>query len=115
MDWIIASLSLIGVVANIYNKAWCFILWIITNSFWCIYDLRQGLYSQAILFAVYMLLAVFGLYKWAKNGNEFKLADYKQALIDLLALKDYKTINGKDEYYLKHQPELWNRVRLLLK
>ena len=61
-------LSIIGTIANIYKKQWCFILWLITNAFWIGYDYYHGLYAQAALFAVYFGLAVWGLVKWGR-GN----------------------------------------------
>jgi nicotinamide riboside transporter PnuC len=66
MDWTwgITLASLIGTVANIYKKQWCFIIWLFTNSIWCAVDYYQGLYSQSALFAVYFLLAIWGLRKW---------------------------------------------------
>jgi len=74
LDWTISVsiLSLIGVVANVYKKKWCFILWIVTNAFWCVWDFKEGILSQAILFFVYWLLAIWGLYKWAKESKDGK-------------------------------------------
>ena len=67
-DWsiLITIASIIGTIANIYKKRWCFIIWLFTNGFWCIYDLTIGAYSQAILFAIYFGLAIHGLIKWRK-------------------------------------------------
>ena len=69
MNWtyLITIASIIGTVANIYKKKWCFILWLFTNALWCAVDAYKGLYSQAILFAVYFVLAVWGLVKWRKG------------------------------------------------
>jgi nicotinamide riboside transporter PnuC len=62
--WAITMASIIGTVANIYKQRWAFGLWLCTNSLWLIIDFRAGLYSQAFLFGVYVLLAVWGLYQW---------------------------------------------------
>jgi nicotinamide riboside transporter PnuC len=69
-DWsiLITIASIIGTVANIYKKRWCFVIWLFTNGFWCIYDLTIGAYSQAILFAIYFGLAIHGLIKWRKDS-----------------------------------------------
>jgi len=67
MDWIVAILSIIGVILNIYKNKWCFILWAITNFFWVVIDYQQGLYAQAFLFTVYFVLALWGLYRWKKE------------------------------------------------
>ena len=62
--WAITLASIIGTVANIYQKRYCFIIWLFSNGIWLIIDFRAGLYSQAFLFGVYVLLAVWGLYQW---------------------------------------------------
>lgn len=67
--YIVTIASVIGTVANVYKKQWCFIIWLFTNSFWCVFDFMHGLYGQALLFAVYVLLAVLGLVKWKKDGK----------------------------------------------
>ena len=68
--WLITIASIIGTVANIYKKKWCFWIWLVTNSMWLIIDFRAGLYAQAFLFAVYVLLAVWGLYRWSRKAVE---------------------------------------------
>ena len=71
--WIIAVASIIGTVANIYQKRWCFIIWAITNSAWFVYNLRLGLYSQATIYIVYLILAIWGLIKWSKENKTAKI------------------------------------------
>jgi nicotinamide riboside transporter PnuC len=65
--WIITAASIIGVVANIYKRRWCFGVWLCTNTLWMIIDLKAGLYAQAFLFAVYVCLAAWGLMQWKKG------------------------------------------------
>jgi nicotinamide riboside transporter PnuC len=69
MTWIITLLSIIGVVLNIYKNKYCFVIWAVTNFAWMVIDFQIGLYSQSFLFAVYFVLALFGLYKWAKQSE----------------------------------------------
>ncbi|SDN14701.1 nicotinamide mononucleotide transporter [Acetanaerobacterium elongatum] len=68
MNWtiIITVASLVGSVANAYKKRWCFAIWLVTNASWCIYDCTQGMYTQAILFAVNFIIALLGLINWRK-------------------------------------------------
>jgi nicotinamide riboside transporter PnuC len=68
--FIITGISIIGVVANIYKKSWCFIIWCFTNAFWCIYDLVKGAHGQSLLFLIYFVLAIVGLVKWRKEGRK---------------------------------------------
>ncbi len=62
--WGVTVASLIGTVANIKKKRWCFGVWLGTNLAWMSYDFYIGSYAQAALFAVYAGLAVYGLYEW---------------------------------------------------
>jgi len=67
--WIITVLSIIGVVLNIRKRKECFYLWTFTNAAWAIYDLSMGAYAQAALFAVYFILAIWGIFEWkTKSG-----------------------------------------------
>ncbi len=65
--WIITAISIIGVVANIYKKRWCFGVWLVTNTSWMLIDFYAGLYAQSVLFAVYVVLAAWGLMQWRKG------------------------------------------------
>jgi hypothetical protein len=67
MMWIVVLAALIGVVLNIYKKAVCFVIWFFTSSIWCIYDFAIGAYEQSALFAVYTLLAIWGIIQWRKK------------------------------------------------
>ena len=65
--WIVTAASLVGVVANIKKKTWCFGIWFFTNSIWMIYDYTLGAFAQSALFAVYVMLAIWGIYEWRKG------------------------------------------------
>jgi len=65
--WQLTVVSIVGVVANIYHKRWCFYLWMYTNFAWAMVDLYYGIYAQSILFGVYFGLAVVGAIKWGKE------------------------------------------------
>lgn len=65
--WSIACASLIGVVANIHHKRWCFAVWLGTNSAWAAVDLWHGVWAQACLQAVYAGLSVYGWVKWRRR------------------------------------------------
>jgi nicotinamide mononucleotide transporter len=65
--WLITAASIVGVVANIYKRRWCFIVWLFSNGIWCAIDFQAGLYAQSALFAIYFVLAIWGLIKWKKG------------------------------------------------
>lgn len=62
--WIVTGLSIIGVILNIYKRKECFIIWIITNVLWCLYDFHIEAHAQSGLFLIYLILAIAGLIKW---------------------------------------------------
>jgi hypothetical protein len=62
--WLVTIASIIGTIANIYHKRWCFGIWVVTNALWTIYDYTLGAYSQAALGLVYFGLAIWGLIQW---------------------------------------------------
>ena len=70
MDWIsvaswpLTGASLLGVVLNIQKKRSCFFIWAGTNLSWTIVDLLRGIPAQALLFFIYFLLALWGVFKW---------------------------------------------------
>lgn len=62
--WVITVLSLCGVVLNIHKHKECFYIWAFTNGVWCVYDWNIGAKEQSVLFAVYFVLALWGIIKW---------------------------------------------------
>jgi nicotinamide riboside transporter PnuC len=65
--WCVSGVSLVGTVANLYKRRWCFWLWIGSNTAWVAYDIHKTAYPQAALMAVYACLAVWGLWVWRKE------------------------------------------------
>lgn len=59
--------SLVGTVANIHHRRWCFAVWGVSNAAWCLYDLHKTAYPQAALMAVYFGLAVWGWFAWGRK------------------------------------------------
>lgn len=67
MEWFITCFSIAGVILNIRKSKICFIIWTFTNASWMVVDFIRGIYSQSFLFFIYFILAIYGLYKWAKD------------------------------------------------
>jgi hypothetical protein len=65
--WGVALASLVGTVANVYKRRWCFAVWLFGNVSWCIYDIHKTAYPQAALMAVYAVLAIWGYIRWGLN------------------------------------------------
>jgi len=65
--WLVTLASIVGTVANIYQRRWCFAVWLATNSLWVAYDIYKDAYPQATLMGVYAFLAAWGYWKWKKE------------------------------------------------
>lgn len=70
LSWLIAALSLTGTVLNIQKRSECFYLWGLSNAAWVFIDLKKGLHAQALLFAIYFVLAVYGAWSWGRGRRE---------------------------------------------
>ena len=68
--WLITILSIMGVVLNVKRVRACFHVWAVTNAAWMVIDITHGLYAQATLFAVYFLLAIWGIVEWRTKDRE---------------------------------------------
>lgn len=69
IPWIIATAALFATILNIRKDRRCFYIWTCTNLYWTVYDAANGLYAQAALFSVYLILAVIGIKEWKAKGR----------------------------------------------
>jgi len=69
-SWIVTIASIAGTTANACKKRWGFLIWMLTNTFWVIYDVHFGLYAQAFLYVVNFVLAVTGFILWGKKKEK---------------------------------------------
>jgi len=67
--WLVACLSLAGVVLNLYRRREGFLFWMVTNAAWVAYDIHKSARPQAALMAVYFILAVIGWIKWGREDK----------------------------------------------
>lgn len=66
----VTAASIVGTVANSFQKRWCFWVWLCTNAFWVAYNIVCASYAQAILYTFNFAMAVVGLVKWRqKEGS----------------------------------------------
>lgn len=78
--YIVTALSIVGTVANSFQKRWCFVVWAFTNSLWCIFNIINGSYAQAILYAFNLAMAFIGLWKWRKNERQKTEGNYERKI-----------------------------------
>jgi len=65
--WVLTAVSLIGTVLNVKKIKYCFYIWTVSNILWLAYDLYTGLYSRAVLDAVHLAMAIWGIIAWNKK------------------------------------------------
>lgn len=68
--YIAVVLSLVGNYLVIKKNPNGFIIWIITNLGWVFYDWYKEIYSQSILFIIYTIFALYGVYSWKYSNKE---------------------------------------------
>ena len=67
LPYFVTAASIVGTIANSFQKRWCFYVWLCTNAFWCVYNAANGSYAQAALYAFNFAMAILGLVKWKRN------------------------------------------------
>ena len=70
ITYIMTTLAIVGTVANSFKKRWCFILWGVTNCFWCGYWIFSGEYAAAIQYGFNLIMAVVGFIKWGEKPQK---------------------------------------------
>jgi nicotinamide riboside transporter PnuC len=66
ISWILTILSVIGAIRNAQGKIDGFIIWLVSNSGWVVYDIVTHQPAQIALFSIYTVITIYGLYKWCK-------------------------------------------------
>ena len=66
--YIIIFLSLMGKICIIKNRyLWGFMLWTVTDSYLMLYNLSIKENAQSILFAIFLLFSIWGIFSSIKN------------------------------------------------
>ena len=67
ISWVTTAICLTGTVLNVKKIKLCFWLWLAGNILWLIIDIRNGLWSRALLDTVQGILALWGIIEWKEN------------------------------------------------
>ena len=67
--WTVTAASIVGTVANIHKRRWCFYVWACTNASWAVYDFWKGATAQGTLMTVYFCLSLWGLHTWGRKNQ----------------------------------------------
>lgn len=83
--FLFTAASIVGTLANSFQKKWCFYVWLCTNSFWCIYNTINAQYAQALLYVFNLATCIIGLYKWRKPKQRDKIRPCNDCRYKLLS------------------------------
>jgi len=97
--WTITGVALVGVLLNIEHDRRCFIIWFFTNAIFAIRTFILGAYDMALLFSIYWVLAIVGIYKWKTNPTtlieeNLKLAQENKQLKEIIQRSVKQSISG---------------------
>ncbi|KKM16721.1 hypothetical protein LCGC14_1682980 [marine sediment metagenome] len=70
MIWFNTAVAIIGTILNAKQLRFGFILWMLTNGVFVVYNLYINSYQQAALFSVYFGLAVYAWISWGKGAKK---------------------------------------------
>ena len=61
-------IAIAGVAANNRRIRWCFLLWVVSNTLSLAIHAHAGIWSLAARYALFLILAVEGWFKWGKKN-----------------------------------------------
>lgn len=115
IDWIIVPIALTGAALNIFKRREGFLFWIVSNWYWLGKNLYAGDWPQAIIFAMFLALSLYGLAIWTKPEKvESKEISDKAAEISDLQKRLQAAENIIEESRSRHEWSRKHRVKLLL-
>ena len=76
--YLMTAATIVGTVANSFQKRWCFVIWACTNTFWAVYNVLHHQYAQAILYLFNFVMALVGLYKWGCKAKQKHIQQYAE-------------------------------------
>lgn len=71
--YIVSILSILGSWIVIKKNRYGFIIWMITNASWIVYDVYKTAYPQAVLMIVYFVMSLWGFITWKEDKNEISI------------------------------------------
>ena len=64
--WIVTAGAICGTILNVLQFRGGFAIWTATNALYAGYNFWSGQRAQAVLFAVYFAMSVWGWFAWGK-------------------------------------------------
>lgn len=84
LSWVMSAIAFAGTVMNAERNKWGFVFWLISNLYMSVRFFVIKEYAQSVLFFLYFILAIRGIFSWTKKEEreeaiEEELAKAKEA------------------------------------
>lgn len=74
LSWTMSAVALAGTLMNAERNKYGFVFWLISNLYMTIRFCVIGEYAQMVLFFIYFLLAIRGLFAWTRKEKQNRRA-----------------------------------------
>lgn len=70
IGWILSGMTILGAILNSFKNRWGFIVWIIANVGWILFNIVTGTYSQIPVWIAMTVISIFGFARWSKEAHK---------------------------------------------
>lgn len=67
MSWLMSAIALAGTFMNAERNKYGFYFWLTSNLYMTVRFAVIGEYAQSVLFFIYFILAIRGIFSWSKK------------------------------------------------
>lgn len=67
LSWIFVGINILGSILNVFKNRYSYVLWLVGNIGYCIIGIYKEDYPQVVLFSIYSITSIIGLYNWFKK------------------------------------------------
>lgn len=67
LSWLMSAIAFAGTVMNAERNKWGFVFWLISNLYMSVRFFVIKEYAQSVLFFLYFILAIRGIFSWTKK------------------------------------------------
>ena len=64
IEWIATTLAIVGAVMNAFLMKEGFYLWLVSNSTFMVFSVKNKHYGMALMFFTYLIITVIGILYW---------------------------------------------------
>ena len=70
VGWILSGLTILGAIMNTFKNRWGFIVWIIANLGWIVFNIITETYSQIPVWLAMTVISMYGFISWSKAKGD---------------------------------------------